>query len=44
MKDVKVEDIAKDVKKIENEELELVQGKVNSINQVQMQIEADKED
>ena len=38
MKDVKVEDIAKDVKKIDNDELELVQGKVNSINQVQMQI------
>ncbi len=38
MKDVKVEDIAKDVKKISEEELKSVQGKVALINQVQMQI------
>ena len=38
MKDVKIEDIAKDVKKIDNDELELVQGKVNSINQAQMTV------
>jgi len=38
MKDVKVEDIAKDVKKITEEELKSVQGKVNLINQAQMQV------
>jgi len=38
MKDVKVEDIAQDVKKITDEELKSVQEKVNAINQVQMQI------
>ena len=38
MKDVKVEDIAKDVKKITDEELKSVQGKVNLINQAQMQV------
>jgi len=38
MEDVKVEDIAQDVKKITDEELKSVQEKVNSINQVQMQI------
>ena len=37
-KDVKVEDIAKDVKKITDKELKSVQEKVNAINQVQMQI------
>jgi len=37
-KDVKVEDIAKDVKKITDEELKSVQEKVNQINQVQMQV------
>ena len=37
-KDVKVEDIAKDVKKITDEELKSVQEKVNAINQVQMQV------
>ncbi len=38
MKDVKVEDIAQDVKKITEEELKSVQEKVNLINQVQMQV------
>jgi secreted trypsin-like serine protease len=38
MEDVKVEDIAKDVKKITEEELKSVQGKVNLINQAQMQV------
>jgi len=38
MKDVKVEDIAKDVKKVTDEELKSVQEKVNSINQAQMQV------
>tara|TARA_R100000908_G_C3743218_1_gene139214 strand:+ start:462 stop:746 length:285 start_codon:yes stop_codon:yes gene_type:complete len=38
MKDVKVEDIAKDVKKITDEELKSVQDKVNKINQAQMQV------
>jgi hypothetical protein len=38
MKDVKVEDIAKDVNKITDEELKSVQEKVNSINQAQLQI------
>jgi len=38
MEDVKVEDIAQDVKKITDEELKSVQEKVNAINQVQMQI------
>ena len=38
MKDVKVEDIAKDVNKITDEELKSVQGKVNVINQAQMQV------
>lgn len=38
MKDVKVEDIAQDVKKITDEELKSVQGKVSLINQAQMQI------
>ena len=37
-KDVKVEDIAKDVKKITDEELKSVQDKVNAINQAQMQV------
>tara|TARA_Y100001938_G_C8015342_1_gene392256 strand:- start:178 stop:468 length:291 start_codon:yes stop_codon:yes gene_type:complete len=36
--DVKVEDIAKDVNKITDEELKSVQEKVNAINQAQMQI------
>ena len=38
MKDVKVEDIAKDVNKITEEELKSVQGKVTLINQAQMQV------
>jgi len=38
MKDVKIEDIAKDVKKITDEELKSVQEKVNTINQAQMQV------
>jgi len=38
MEDVKVEDIAKDVKKITEEELKSVQEKVNLINQAQMQV------
>jgi len=38
MKDVKIEDIAQDVKKITDEELKSVQEKVNNINQVQMQV------
>ncbi len=38
MKDVKIEDIAKDVKKITDEQLKSVQEKVNEINQMQMQI------
>ena len=38
MKDVKVEDIAKDVKKVTDEELKSVQDKVALINQFQMQI------
>lgn len=38
MKDVKIEDIAQDVKKITDEELKSVQEKVSNINQVQMQI------
>ena len=38
MKDVKVEDIAQDVKKITDEELKSVQEKVNNINQAQMQV------
>ena len=38
MKDVKVEDIAKDVKKVTDEELKSVQEKVALINQVQMQV------
>ena len=38
MKDVKVEDIAKDVNKITDEELKSVQEKVNSINKAQLQI------
>ena len=38
MEDVKVEDIAKDVKKITDEELKSVQEKVNKINQAQMQV------
>jgi|TARA_R100000479_G_C6381790_1_gene201417 secreted trypsin-like serine protease len=38
MKDVKVEDIAKDVNKITDEELKSVQGKVNVINQAQMTV------
>ena len=37
-KDVKVEDIAQDVKKVTDEELKSVQEKVNQINQVQMQV------
>tara|TARA_R100001509_G_scaffold100286_1_gene58617 strand:+ start:204 stop:491 length:288 start_codon:yes stop_codon:yes gene_type:complete len=38
MEDVKVEDIAQDVKKITDEELKSVQEKVGKINQVQMQV------
>jgi hypothetical protein len=38
MEDVKIEDIAKDVNKITDEELKSIQEKVNSINQVQMQV------
>ena len=38
MKDVKVEDIAKDVKKVTDEELKSVQEKVALINQFQMQV------
>ena len=38
MKDLKVEDIAKDVKKVTDEELKSVQEKVALINQVQMQV------
>ena len=38
MEDVKVEDIAKGVKKVTDEELKSVQEKVALINQVQMQI------
>ena len=38
MEDVKVEDIAKDVKKVTEEELKSVQDKVALINQFQMQI------
>ena len=37
-KDVKVEDIAKDVKKISEEELKTIQGKVQILNSLQMQI------
>ena len=38
MKDVKIEDIAQDVKKITEEELKSVQEKVGKINNVQMQV------
>jgi len=38
MKDVKVEDIAKDVNKIEEQELKAVQAKIQQINQAQMQV------
>ena len=38
MKGVKVEDIAKDVKKVTDEELKSVQEKVALINQVQMKV------
>lgn len=38
MEDVKVEDIAKDVKKVTDEELKSVQDKVSLINQAQMQV------
>jgi len=38
MEDVKIEDIAQDVKKITDEELKLVQGKVQVLNNLQMQI------
>ena len=38
MEDVKVEDIAKDVKKVTDEELKSVQDKVALINQFQMKI------
>ena len=38
MKDVKVEDIAQDVKKITDEELKSVQEKVGQINNLQMQV------
>ena len=38
MEDVKVEDIAQDVKKISEEELKLIQGKVQILNSLQMQI------
>tara|TARA_B100000212_G_scaffold53885_1_gene35434 strand:- start:2628 stop:2918 length:291 start_codon:yes stop_codon:yes gene_type:complete len=37
-KDVKIEDIAKDVKKISEEELKLIQGKVQILNNLQMQV------
>ena len=37
-KDVKVEDIAQDVKKITEEELKGIQEKVGQINQLQMQV------
>ena len=37
-KDAKIEDIAQDVTKITDEELKSVQEKVNSINQLQMQV------
>ena len=37
-KDVKIEDIAKDVKKISEEELKTIQGKVQILNTLQMQI------
>ena len=37
-KDVKIEDIAKDVKKISEEELKTIQGKVQILNSLQMQI------
>ena len=37
-KDAKIEDIAQDVTKITEEELKSVQEKVNSINQLQMQV------
>jgi hypothetical protein len=38
MKDVKVEDIAKDVSKIDEQELKAVQAKIQQINQAQMQV------
>ena len=38
MADVKIEDIAQDVKKITEEELKSVQEKVGKINNVQMQV------
>ena len=38
MKDVKVEDIAKDVSKIDEQELKAVQEKIKQINQAQMQV------
>jgi len=37
-KDVKIEDIAKDVQKIDEKELKSVQEKVAKINQAQMQV------
>ena len=37
-KDVKIEDIAQDVKKIDEKELKSVQEKVAKINQAQMQV------
>ena len=37
-KDVKIEDIAQDVKKISEEELKLIQGKVQILNNLQMQV------
>ena len=37
-KDVKIEDIAQDVKKISEEELKTIQGKVQILNSLQMQI------
>ena len=37
-KDVKIEDIAQDVKKISEEELKLIQGKIQILNNLQMQI------
>jgi len=37
-KDAKIEDIAQDVTKVTEEELKSVQEKVNSINQLQMQV------
>ena len=38
MKDVKIEDIAKDVKKITEKELKSIQDKVQVLNNLQMQV------